>query len=227
MGKWTIDRTPYHITHPSSLDNGRFTNSFSRNRHTFNIAKYYKEQFHLIPRLAQYDIIIWLDGTRAPASSSFTEHCLKMMRSSRIPIITLDHVVRKGILRNEVKASHFNRYTSTFWNNQQQPYQDVDAQYRHYREQGFIEQWLANITVPYRTKPTTLGVWITAIVAFNMTDPVIRPFLNEWFAHNLNFTTQDQVSFPYVCWKFNIVPCTLPDNEVPVSKLLRCWGHSQ
>jgi hypothetical protein len=39
-GNWTIDHTPYHITQSSSLDTGQFINSFSKNRHTFNIAKY-------------------------------------------------------------------------------------------------------------------------------------------------------------------------------------------
>jgi hypothetical protein len=39
-GNWTIDSTPYHITQSLSLDRGQFIDSFSNNRHIFNIAKY-------------------------------------------------------------------------------------------------------------------------------------------------------------------------------------------
>ena len=60
---WIIDTTPYHIQNKSKIDNGRFKNSISKNKHTFNIAKYYKQAFQNIPILQQYDVVVWLDGT--------------------------------------------------------------------------------------------------------------------------------------------------------------------
>jgi hypothetical protein len=48
----------------------------------------------LIPRLAQYKVIIWLDGTRAAASPYFVEHVLEVMTCYAIPIMTLDHDFR-------------------------------------------------------------------------------------------------------------------------------------
>ena len=40
---WIIDHTPYHLTHKSKVDNGKYTNSLSNNKHTFNIAKYFNK----------------------------------------------------------------------------------------------------------------------------------------------------------------------------------------
>lgn len=41
----------------------KFINSINNNKHTFNIAKYHKQSFRLIPVLKNYDVIVWLDGT--------------------------------------------------------------------------------------------------------------------------------------------------------------------
>lgn len=68
---WIIDTTPYHDTHKSPVDIGIYNNSISKegrlsvleNRHTFNLAKYYKQSWKNIPRLKDYDVVIWLDGT--------------------------------------------------------------------------------------------------------------------------------------------------------------------
>ena len=47
---WIIDTTPYHLNNKSKIDNDEFTNSICNNKHTFNIAKYYKQAFQNIPR---------------------------------------------------------------------------------------------------------------------------------------------------------------------------------
>lgn len=60
---WIIDTTPYHLINKSKIDNDTFTNSMCNNKHTFNIAKYYKQAFSNIPILQKYDVIVWLDGT--------------------------------------------------------------------------------------------------------------------------------------------------------------------
>ena len=39
---WIIDTTPYHILNASKIDDNTYINSICNNKHTFNIAKYYK-----------------------------------------------------------------------------------------------------------------------------------------------------------------------------------------
>ena len=128
---WIIDTTPYHFQNKSPLDNNTYINSLSNNIHTFNIAKYYKQAFRNIPILEKYDAVIWLDGTIEIIYDKTSEYILQHIYEERI--IGWNHEWRYGILKHEVAASHFERYTSTYWNNQTQPYQDIDYQYNQLR----------------------------------------------------------------------------------------------
>ena len=82
---WIIDNTPYHLTRKSKVDTGKYTNSLSNNKHTFNIAKYFKQNFYNIPRLQQYDIIIWLDGTIQITNKDTALYILKLFGKERYP----------------------------------------------------------------------------------------------------------------------------------------------
>ena len=47
-----------------------------------------------------------------------------------------------------------------------------------------------------------------------MTDPDVKTFLDLWYLQTLKYTTQDQIGFPYVCQKMNLLPYTLPNTEI-------------
>ena len=59
-----------------------------------------------------------------------------------------------------------------------------------------------------------MGVWITCFIAFLHKDKEVKDFLDLWFLQTLKYTTQDQIGFPYVCQKTNLIPLTLPNNEI-------------
>jgi hypothetical protein len=205
---WTIDTTPYHLTHKSDLDNDSQINSICNNKHTFNIAKYYKQAFQNIPILKKYDVIVWVDGTIEIIYNKVSEYILRHVSSQKI--ITWHHEHRHGFLEHEVMASNFYRYTSTFWNNQAQPFQDVFKQYSDYRTDGYTNDFFKQ--VPRHTPH--FGVWLTCFVAFDNKDGNVSNFLNKWYTETLIHTTQDQISFPYVCYKTNMIPMTLPNDEI-------------
>ena len=205
---WKIDTTPHHLIHKSKIDNGTFLNSISHNKHTFNIAKYYKQSFSDIPILDKYDVIVWLDGTIQIVYDKTSEYILNNIYKEKI--IGWHHEHRHGVLRNEVIASHMERYTSTYWFNQCQPYQDVDNQYKCYLEDGYNELFFKNL----HSHTPHLGVWVTCFVAFLHKDNTVKQFLDLWYLQTLKYTTQDQIGFPYVCQKTNIIPFTLPNYEV-------------
>jgi len=52
-------------------------------------------------------------------------------------IVAWAHITRAGKLSDEVAASDIEKYTSTSWQNQTQPYQDVSKQYEAYLEDGY------------------------------------------------------------------------------------------
>lgn len=205
---WIIDTTPYHIINKSRLDNDMYTNSFSNNKHTFNIAKYYKQSFHNIPILKEYDVVIWLDGSIEITYNKVSEHILDLIQEHKI--VGWNHEGRNGILVEEVHGSGDSRYKSTHWNGQDQPYQDVDRQFQHYLNNGYNDSYYKNIShcTPH------LGVWVTCFVAFLKIDEHVKRLLNFWYLQTLEFTTQDQVGFSYVCQKMDLVPYTLPNNGI-------------
>jgi hypothetical protein len=206
---WTIDTNPYHITNKSELDNDTYTNSICSNKHTFNVSKYYKQAFKNIPILQKYDVIVWLDGTIEIIYNKTSEYILNNIYKEKI--IAWSHEMRHGILSSEVKASSsFYRYNTTYWNWQSQPFQDVEYQYKCYLDDGYTDAFYKNMN---QSNPH-FGVWITCFVAFLKNDTNVKDFLDLWYLQTLKYSTQDQVGFPYVCQKTNLIPHTLPNNEI-------------
>jgi hypothetical protein len=205
---WIIDITPYHLINKSEIDDDSFINSICNNKHTFNIAKYYKQSFSNIPILEKYDVIVWIDGTIEIIYDKTSEYILDNIYKEKI--IGWHHDWRNGLLGDEVSASNFYRYTSTHWNNQSQPYQDINHQYKSYLDDGYNDLFFKNI----KSHTPHIGVWITCFVAFLHKNKDVKNFLELWYLQTLKYTTQDQIGFPYVCQKTNIIPFTLPNKEI-------------
>ncbi len=182
----------------------KYINNLKSNTHSFNRAKFIKCNLHRLPELRQYDYLVWLDGTIKIVNEQFSAQAMTWVRES--PICVWQHHANRGHgqLLEEVRDSHFERYTSTFWNGQPQPYQDVDKQYDAYVQAGYRDKWFGGHA------EDNLGVWLTGIMVLNMKDPRIPTFFGLWWEQVLTYTTQDQISFPYVCWKQQLVPATLP-----------------
>ena len=205
---WIIDTTPYHLINKSELDNDTFTNSLCNNKHTFNIAKYYKQSFVNIPVLQKYDVIVWIDGTIQITYNKTSEYILNNI--SKEKIIGWNHEHHGGILIREVHASNIYRYNTTFWGYQSQPLQDIYYQYNSYVKDGYNDLFYKNLN----SHTPHMGVWITCFVAFLQKDKDVKNFLNLWYSQTLQYTTQDQIGFSYVCQKLNMIPLTLPNDKI-------------
>jgi hypothetical protein len=203
---WIVDTNPYHLTHPSNIENAMYTNSIHNNDHPFNIAKYYKQNFYNIPRLQQYDVIIWIDAT-LEIKSGVVEKTIEYLKM-KDNIVVFEHEYRSGRLKEEVIASNVDKYTSTFWNGHVQPYQDVNLQYQAYLAHGYEDEW-ANWS-----NTINAGVWITCFVGLDMRNPKTREFLDLWYLQTLKYTTQDQVGFSYALQTMGLTPYPLPNDVV-------------
>jgi hypothetical protein len=208
---WQVDTTPYHLNNPSNIDTGKYRNSIRRNKTNFNIAKYYKQNFYNIPRLAKYDVIVWLDGSVLLLSEKVAEYCLQKCQAHKI--VTWEHEDRGGLLSKEAENSMTNgRYTELMIEGIQQPFQDVQGQFETYVKEGYPDTYFKELAAAQGRE--NFGVWLTCFVAFDQRAEGIREFLDMWYLQTLKYTTQDQVGFPYTVWKTGIIPYTLPDNTV-------------
>ena len=189
---WVVDRTPYHIVNKSKIDNGSYFNSMKNNTTPFNVAKYYKEQWHLIPRLKDYDMVVWLDGTIEITN----ENAAKMLYDNiSNDIITWAHEPNRT-LDSERIASKFPRYDG----------QKIDEQYKFYLDQGYDDSHFKKVN-------NGTSVWVTCMVAF-ANNSRVHTFLDHWYLQNLEYSTQDQIGFPYSLWVNNIKPLTLASGKI-------------
>ena len=212
--EWIIDTIQYHNINKSPFDNINYVNSIEKNKHTFNIAKYYKQAFQNIPRLKDYEVIIWIDGTIEIINEKTAEYILNNINKNKI--IGWAHDWRNGNLVEEVNDSLKNsKYTSTKFMNQDQPIQEITKQYNDYIKDGYTNKEFKKL-YPHEIN---IGVWHTAFCAFLNNNTEVTSFLNLWYLQTLQYTTQDQISFPYVCYKSNIIPYTLPNNEIKLREI--------
>jgi len=205
---WQVDTFPYHARVPSRFDTGHQRNSRLNNNHTFNTAKYYKTYFHHIPRLSEYEVVVWLDGTISVTNPKAAELLYDAVMRTSTPTV-YGHVRNGGGLRAEAAASRdVGRYTTTHWSGQSQPFQPVFAQVERYTGRGYSETYWANTR---RSDGTDHNLWVTCMVGWNMKSRETQRFLDMWNRECLEWTTQDQLSFPYVAQTLNMTPHTLPD----------------
>jgi hypothetical protein len=185
---WQLDFTPYHLTHPSPLDDGRMINTYQNKSHPvhpFLAAKYYKQAFQNIPRLKRYDVVVWIDGTveiKVPTVASFLMN--KIMNQS-YPMVGFHHEMRQGQMWPEVAASYAEKYYGENWLGWKQPVQDVIAQYRQYLRNGYnYAYWNRNRK---RVKNTSQHVSRTDSIAFEFLTLSV-PVANEYLSGCSNFS---------------------------------------
>jgi hypothetical protein len=152
-----------------------------------------------IPRLQKYDVVVWIDGTIEIIYDKTAEYVLHNIYDHKI--IGWKHEYNTKLSEEVIASIGSGRYTTTSYNGQEQPYQDVEKQYSEYIANGYDEEYFS-------------GIWITCFVAFLVKDDSIQKLLDLWYLHNLQYTTQDQISFPFVCQKMGITPFTLPNLEI-------------
>jgi hypothetical protein len=115
-GNWTLDYAPYHIMNLSKIDNGNYRNSLGRNTHTYMVHKFSKMQFHRIPRLRSYNMILWMDMTITITKPDLLERLRSIFQvNSRKQLILRSHIAtRRCTIQTEVQVSvadHRWRYT--------------------------------------------------------------------------------------------------------------------
>ena len=172
------------------------------------IHKYYKQNFHNIPRLKKYDTIIWIDGTIEIIHPFFVEYMVFLLKD-RV-IINFEHEGRKGKIEEEAYGyPNDKRYNSTYWLGQNQTKQDLIGQYEAYISDSYSNNYWKKIknTMYY-------GFWILCVFAVNMNNNITTEFLDMWFLQTLKYTINDQLGFAYTCQKLKINPYSFPDELI-------------
>jgi hypothetical protein len=212
-GNWMLVFAPYHALNVSTIDQGQWVNSRAKNTHPYMTSKFYKTQFHRIPFLARYEMIIWIDMTiviTSPFAVAAIWRLFEEFPDRQILIGEHPFKSRHCMLGEEAKASlRHARWNRQVLRGHPQPFQNVSGQYDFYVRQGYSEEYWRRENRSYFAGACT-GLWQTDMMGFRMTDPLVPKLLDAWYTELLNWTTQCQLSFPYVVQRFGVYPISCP-----------------
>lgn len=132
---------------------------------------------------AEADVYIWVDASFHIYSSDFVAWCAKSLLDTNGLIAQIPHPDRIRIVDEADVSSIMGKYGSL----------PVHAQVMHYLRNGYVDGW---------------GLWATGL-RVQREDPLLHEWGDAWLAEQVRWTYQDQLSEPYVLWKYGIRPVDL------------------
>ena len=156
-------------------------------------AKYYKTQSHNIDILQQYDYYIWIDGN-ITLRDHFVDHLIQLFENNlSAELIVYKHREKDGY-PDRTSITEEVRFCKDWVKYNQQ---NLDGQLYDYKQNGFNDDvGLFQLCAFYRKK-----------------QPAVNTIFDLWWNHNLKYSYQDQISFPYVLWELNKLPDIIIDKS--------------
>lgn len=184
---WTVDATPYHGDAPYP-------------------EKYYKQSFHKIPRLADYDVIVWVDKTIDITNPDVAQIMADIALDKGTPVCFDDAMCRNMpdtlLVQSRIACGRLAR-TST---DPTKTIAAVQSQVKAYVADGYKQAFFPDSSA-----------WATSIIGFNMQQQKTNVLLDTWYQQTLTYTTEDAMAFSYACWKTSTTPYTLASDKAHIS----------
>lgn len=179
---WKLINTPYHLQNQDA-QNVQYINSYPNVRETHKIynmmcAKFYKIKTHTIDILQGYDYFIWIDGS-VILRQTFLDKMLGHIQQNH-ELIQFKHSVRNNIKDETNFSIQMQKYKT----------QNLTQQYVEYINEGF---------------PDKSGLFENTIIV-RKKNHGCNTIFDKWWIHNLKYSYQDQISYPYVLWSLNKTP---------------------
>jgi hypothetical protein len=143
---------------------------------------------HSIEILNNYKYLIWIDGEISITNPNFVSEILSYMENGFVASPHPDALGNPG---------RYCAYGEAIIRPPKYANEPLDAQCDFYRSEGFPENY---------------GLYACGVSARDMTNPKVKELGELWHQQNLEWSYQDQVSFPYCLWKTGIDPDVLPNS---------------
>lgn len=171
---WNIINADYHLN--SELEGKNSIKNIDKNFENMMIAKYYKLQTHKIDFLKDYKYLVWIDSSISILNNNFVNDLLNILKDDSIELISFIHPERNWI----GDEGHVSIYKIKYKT------QDILFQVQKYIEEGFDQK----------------NLYACGFICRKNNEKLCKIF-DQWWYENLNYSFQDQISFPYVLWKNN------------------------
>jgi hypothetical protein len=146
-------------------------------------AKWFK--MHPDKELPSHRYTIWIDGCMKVASASFAEEAMSALNDSGIAVFR--HPDRDNIADEVVASEPLAKYAGLA----------LADQVLHYQRCGF---------------ELCHGLYACGVIVRDNASERISDLNRLWMEENVRRSYQDQLSFPYVCWKLGLTPGVIPYN---------------
>lgn len=143
---------------------------------------------HSIEVLNKYKYFIWIDGEIGIYNPNFVPEILSYMKNGFVASPHPDALGNPG---------RYCAYGEATIRPPKYANEPLDAQCDFYRSEGFPEDY---------------GLYACGVSARDMTNPKVKELGALWHQQNLQWSYQDQVSFPYCLWKTGLQPDVLPNS---------------
>jgi hypothetical protein len=181
---WNIINTPYHM-----MKFNEYYNSLKKKdlkHYNMMSAKYYKIQPHNIDILQDYYYYIWIDGSIF-LQEDFIKNIYEVIhKNEKNDVIHFKHSLRDNIKDEVFVSIEINKYKNI----------DLFKQYNDYIKDGFTDD---------------IGLYENTII-IRKNKPQINYVFDKWFQENIKYGFQDQISLPFIYWKYNITPHLINEN---------------
>lgn len=183
---WKNINKPYHLLN-TNIDSNKEYKEYKEYKNYYNniknpkiysmmCAKYYKIKTHEIDILQDYDYYIWIDGTII-LHKDFISKLMILINQDNMDLINFTHPSRTNIHDESIFSEEStDRYKE----------QKVIKQKEIYHDEGF---------------PDNLGLFALSFI-IKKNNKYINNIFDNWWIENLKYSYQDQISYPYVLWKF-------------------------
>jgi hypothetical protein len=161
-------------------DQWRVVRARARARHPRMAAKWFKTHPHRV--LRRYRRTIWIDGGVKIEKKDFADIVLGAASSDGLSLFR--HPVRNDIAAEAEFCVPIEKYAGL----------PMLEQVAHYRRRGF---------------PDRSGLWAGGVIG-REDNREIRRLGRAWWRENKRWTYQDQLSMPYLLWRFGIEPGVIP-----------------
>ena len=149
-------------------------------------SKYFKIKPQNIHFLKDYDYFIWIDGSIF-LQKDFITNILKIIHENEnYDVIHFKHSSRNNIKDEYLFSMKMNKYKNI----------NLQKQYDDYTKEGF---------------PDNVGLYENTIIIRKNKSKINNVF-DEWFKENMKYGFQDQISLPFIYWKFKITPYLIEEN---------------
>lgn len=185
-------------------------NAYHNNLASFNQAKYFKMNLHRIPLLSKYRIIVWIDGSIYLHNEHSLSTIAAVLSESDEKLMIFEHG-QNGDLYSEFSSSlQSEKYKAKYLPREKtyQPHQPLQSQFEEYLRKGYSNSFWKQSDLKYHHRPQ-YGVFCTCFFAVRMYenssslavgsfDSDVIAFFDSWASHNRLYSSQDQLSLPFV-----------------------------